>query len=92
VRGFSASRDPLSAAEKAEEGYGLTTMDGTLIMGSSEAQHASDIDGVPWVGSADDSVIFNRTTECESVYSVYATLKVLGIIPTCACRFSASSP
>lgn len=73
VRGFSAGRNPPS---KAEEAYGLTTIDGTLIMGSSEAQHASDVDGVPWVGSANDSIIFNRTTECKSsLLSVCAALK-----------------
>ena len=47
-----------------EEAYGLTTSDGTLIMGGELAHRASDIDGVQWVGSIDDTKVFERTTEC----------------------------
>lgn len=48
----------------SEEAYGLTTSDGTLIIGGELAHRASDIDGVQWVGSIDDTEVFERTTEC----------------------------
>jgi glycine/D-amino acid oxidase-like deaminating enzyme len=47
-----------------EEAYGLTTSDGTLIMGGELAHRASDIDNVQWVGSIDDTNVFEGTTEC----------------------------
>lgn len=50
-----------------EEAYGLTTSDGTLVMGGELAHRASDNDGVQWLGSIDDTNVFERTTECMSV-------------------------
>jgi len=46
---------------EGEEAYGLTTSDGTLIVGSDRAAAAQV--GDVWTGSIDDTVVFNATTE-----------------------------
>lgn len=47
----------------------MTTSDGSLIVGGELAQRASDVDGVDWVGSIDDTRVFLRTTECKRAKS-----------------------
>lgn len=63
-----------SAGGAFEEAYGLTTSDGTLVMGSDLAQRASDEDGVRWLGSADDTAVFEKTTECAQSFCLHSLI------------------
>ena len=49
-----------------EEMYGLTTSDGTIVLGSELAQRAGDIDGEDrrWMGHSNDSEVFEEPIAC----------------------------
>ena len=65
VRGGSFFGDKkIGADDEGEEAYGLSTVDGSWVVGSQEAELAGTRAGVAWIGSTDDTVVFNSSTEC----------------------------
>lgn len=70
IRGFYNSSTSASSGQSQvteEEIYGLTTSDGTLVLGSELAQRASDIKGEDrrWTGHWNDSEVFPETSACK---------------------------
>src|SRR5258708_3781001 len=53
-----------------EDGYGMTTYDGTLVAGSELAQIASisEDEPHPWMNHTDDSRVLGPTTECKCFF------------------------